>query len=342
MDNLIIAAKDGGAANYLIPIAKAVSHPVLALEGVAVDRFAEAGFDKPAFRGKLTPSTLGFAAGRFLDEHAGKNPVVLCGCGSPNNIEGRLLSEANWRGYKTAMVVDAHGSAKIRCPHEMQIPNILFVPDDFAAQLERRKYPDTTNIIIVGNPNAVRPACDKLSDIEERASKVGHLILYCADNQLDVTAAELRLIGECLAGPMKEADCEVLIHFHPKNEVFPEWLHILNEINDRRLINCGQMRSMATLASLGPKGIFITGYSQLLTTAALIGLPAISLQTPATMAGLKLESGIVEVPEVALGVADSISEAFDLREFGPVAPSLVAEKLRPYDPEIILRALESL
>ena len=87
--------------------------------------------------------------------------------------------------------------------------------------------------------------------------------------------------------------------------------------------------------------VVCAGYSTTLTTAAHIGVTAVSLVTPEVSRSPTEESGLSQVPQIALRVAHSVDTPVDLASLRPSSKEERA-RLMPFDSAIGAAAINDL
>jgi len=350
---LLFVSRDNGGAKMSVPViqlAIEAGHEVgLVVEGLAADRFQEAGLFGPGskakllFKGTENHREMPFSVGTgpvlkkfgpdvvvvtrsFLDSLESQFGVIANGFEIPV-----VLMEDFWNGHRSCM-------AK---------PNIIVTLDEYAERLARKSHPDA-KIVIAGNPTVIDVNQDTIpvevrARVEELRAKFGRVFIFAGGNPFEMTE-ELQLLSECLK--LTENWC-LISRPHPtiaKSEKEPGvkwsdfWGDMLKPFGERIVsVDCKVGDHLAMLCDAT-----ISGFSLMLNTAAYSRRAAISLQTEIGTAELKKSVGLTEVPIVKLGCAGKVSKPCNLDPFVQAASEKNLAKLKPFDPKIALEAIESL
>lgn len=335
---LIVCAKDIGAFNVTGPLAIMARDKSLDVhivtEGKAAERFRKAGLD-PDFKGTedFKKEPFDFNAELYL-RRVGPS-IVVVGTSSPANLEITLGRAANKLGYPVVECQDIW-RAHVRLPDVT--PSLVLTVDEYAARLaEEDLSMPKDRVVIVGNPGAKRVVS---------SPRVNSLYGELLDRNVDVfyyagagsaTSEELRLLVACLA--KTRGTNALVVGFHPKKvkEFGAEWRGLLSDVGGDGDITEAEPGTGEEWSSIATT---IAGFSTLLTTAVYHFHPAIALRTPATMASLKRQNALEEIPQVVLGYAHEVSEPTDLSGLGYLYEG--AKKILPYDSNVAWDAVRQL
>lgn len=320
-----------------IPLAQYVrdqGHEVVVVaEGLAAGRFEQAGFN-------LYKGTVDFKEEPFL--LAVKtvlkkiNPqVVVVTASEPSNLDKSFALSANILKIPLVLVEDLWTSGRKIRPAE---PQLILTLDKYAKSLVCKFFPNIHDsaVHIVGNyavnPNklsAISNETDnKIKDIRKYFDKILVLAPGCPyiDDLLKLLIRSLeKTSGEWCLIP----------RFHPKHigRCFSEektygdkWKEALTPLGERVI----DIEDDLAEGIVARADITLSDFSSLMTTAVCAGKVAVSLQTEEVMKYLKKEQNLYEVPLVALGCAQAISEPTNLSLLKR-PNSAALEQLKPYD-----------
>jgi len=217
--------------------------------------------------------------------------------------------------------------------------------DEYARELAEMSYPNT-RVIVAGNPTVIEKMSipDEVERrVEELRSQFGRVLVFAGGNPQEMTV-ELQLLIECLK--LTEDWC-LVSRPHPtiaKSDKEPGlkwadyWNGMLIQFGEHIVsVDCKLGDALAVLCDAT-----ISGFSLMLNTAAYARRAAISLETEIGKQLLFQSGGLTEVPIVKLGCAQSLKEPCDLGPFIRSADEVNLAKLKPFDPTIALKAIESL
>jgi hypothetical protein len=331
MTRVLIVSKDLGTANMVVPLVPELSvrgaKVSIISEGRATERLKEHGIE-PDFAGSVDWRTDPFLLNAIetLDHY--QPDVVLVGLGSPIHLEQKIAWAANDRRIPLVLLEDFWGSAKIRCSGAR--PEAILVIDAYAKELAERSY--KVEATIVGNPGAI-PFPTSHPDIDALRSTYDRIFVYSGDDAS--TEDEIALILASLE--KTPGNWRLIPRYHPKYASQSSrvegktkgelWDDLLSPVS-ARVVRPDIRRTEEVVAA---SDLTLSGYSTLLTTAAVSGRTPVSLSTEKSRQSLRAESGLDQVPIVALGCAHSLSEPADLSLFLPNAPAIVSALLKPYD-----------
>jgi len=333
---ILTVCKDMGGANVVAPIAQVLSSqgyevfPVV--EGMAAYRWLQICSVPPVFRGSDDYRRVLFSPEvRVVFEQYHPN-VVVVGEGFPNHLEGEFARAAQARHIPLVLVEDfwrANTRLVLASP-----PDLILVVDAYAARLANMRFPEA-RIVLVGNPG-VRFGIDPAAEVLELRVQGELIITFCGGGP--ETAEQIELLSQCLAVTSKP--WKLIPRWHPKEADRPDpkngnqpyretWNALLAPLGDRVVRVDGPPTDNIVVAS----DLVLAGFSTLLTTAAKAGVPAAALVTPAVQKSLQEESGLLEVPQVILGVADLVANPVDLALLKPCSREVRA-RLMPFDPAV--------
>lgn len=340
----VVAARDMASANILkplIPLLVQNGHSVFTCaEGKALQWFDEAGIAID-FRGTINNSMEPFVfdADALLERE--KPHKVIIGLGAPNYIEPLLALAANRKGIPVVMLEDFWGSTFVRA--RTAKPNLLLVVDEYAQQLAHDSFAGT-RVEIVGDAAAVLPPFHNESAFSQLRREFDLLVVFFGSG-FDDTPEMLELLISSLQ--KTGTNWCVIPRFHPKAIKVPSpqgstygemWEGLLAPIADK--VRRPEVKSSEVVVL--HSDICVSNFSKLLGTAAMAGKVALSLKTPAGVAVMRRETGYDDVPHVKMGCVHEVSAPTDLMLFNPIHPAHIANKIRPYNPEIALQAILNL
>ena len=340
----VLGARDLASANILnplIPLLLQSGHKLyICAEGKALQRFDDAGIVID-FRGTVNDKThpFEFDADGLLERE--KPDKVIVGLGSPIYTERLLALAANRKGIPVVMLEDFWGSTLVRANDAK--PDLLLVVDEYARELGQIAFPNA-RMEIIGDAAAVLPPFTNVPAFSRIRQKFDVIVVFFGGGP-DDSEEMTRLL---IASLEKTTDKWCLIpRFHPKVVDLPSpdgctygqvWGDLLSPIADR--VEKPDVRSSEVVVL--HSDIIVSNFSKLLGTAAMAGKVALSLRTPAGVAIMKKETGYDSVPHVKMGCVQEVTAPVDFMSFSSVHPARIAKKIRPYDPEIALEAIEKL
>ena len=335
---IVTVCKDIGGANVVAPIAQVLSsqgHEVFpVVEGMAASRWLHICSVPPIFRGSDDYREDRFSPEVELTLWQYRPDVVVVGEGFPNHLEGKFARAAQTRHIPLVLVEDFWGGFR-RITGLHQPPDLVLTLDEYAASLARQEFGRRTRISIVGNPG-VRMDVEPAPEVALMRATGDLVITFCGGGS--ETAEQIELLSQCLAVTSRE--WKLIPRWHPKVAELPDpengsrpyretWDALLAPLGDRVVRVDGPPTKRVVVAS----DRFVAGFSTLLTTGAKAGVVAVALVTPAVQRSLLEESGLSEVPQVALGVADLVVNAVDLVLLKPCSREVRA-RLMPFDPAV--------
>lgn len=325
---------------------------LLVVEGLAADRFQEAGFFNSDSKAKLVLKgpedhrETSFAVDAKSVLMKLRPDVVVATMSFPDSLEVVFGKAANELGIPLVLLEDYWGGHKRLSTAK---PDVLIAVDEYAQTLAEGNQ-QNYRIVIAGNPTVFDPNQAEISaEVRERVeglrAKFGRVFIFAGGAPEQMTE-ELKLLIKCLR---LTKDWCLIARPHPtvaRSEKEPGlkwseyWNEMLAEFGEQIVsVDCKAGDQLAMLCDAT-----IAGFSMMLNTAASAGRAAISLNTEAGRKELSKTGDFPEVPIVALGCARTLLEPCDLDAAGlmePIGEENLA-KLRPFDPMIALRAIEDL
>jgi len=267
--------------------------------------------------------------------------VVVSGSSSPINLERQFSQIARSLGVPVVALEDFWGG-HLRLDVK---PDLLLCLDEYAEKLALERH-GSIRTAVVGNHGVSReinPSPKALEFFSKFRSGKFRLVLSFFGGGTDCTSAEISMLVESLKLTSFSDWCLIpRLHpklkdtKHPSGSTWGEvWRKELSVFGDR-LIWADHL-STEDVVVLG--NVLFAGFSTTLTTAAVAGKRAISLWPPETRASLRKQTGLDQVPLVALGCARQITKPKDLL-LTLSAPLPNTSKLKPYDPKIAYRAIK--
>jgi len=332
----IIAAKDIGAANVTLPVARglaALGHTVIVAlpAGRAGEVYAKAN---PPFLRLSSDSNVGHAFAIW------RPSAVITGLSWPMGNEEVWGMAANLAGIPLVHIEDFWG-ASVR---SKAIPDLVGAVDLSGVDLARRRFP-RAGTFVSGNPGVREKSYEASLAAQERVAAFrtahGRVLTLLLGIEWDV-AAFFASCARTMSDPFG-----LIVRIHPK--VLEQTIPGCNETyaaHYERILAPWQDR-METMSDLPTDDVAvcsdaaITGYSTVLATAAQAGVPAISLWTPETKRAVKESGGIDELPLADYGMpcVEVPQDLFPL--ISPPPPRLVAA-LRPYRPSSVVERIGAL
>lgn len=311
----------------------------IASEGLSTDAWQRSGFT-PDFILSKTGETEGATEVAGVLE-AFQPSMVVVGISSPINIELRFLAEANRRGIRTVALEDFHGGhRRLRS----NAPHALVVQDRYAEQLARDSYGQAVQVIRGGTSAIWQGEVDG-----ELKKQIQNIRLTCAGGSgctiaLFVSGSTLDDLALAIASVKMTKNCALIPRFHPKvaKSICPRthvsfeqtWRAMLDESGvAHEFVGLGVKDETDQLASLAD--VTLSGFSLVLNVAAKFGKVAGSLRTAETLASLKEQVGLTDVPLVMMGMAHPITAPVDLSTLAPLG----GDNLRSFDPEYVVQQL---
>ncbi|OHB16207.1 MAG: hypothetical protein A2431_02245 [Candidatus Zambryskibacteria bacterium RIFOXYC1_FULL_39_10] len=348
---ILFVSRDNGGAKMSVPTAKLAldrGHEILiVVEGLAADRFQEAGFfnydskAKLVFKGPENQKEISFSVEAHSVLVKFRPDVVVATRSVPDSLESIFGEAANTLGIPLVLMEDYWGC----CQLYKARPDVVVTLDEYARELAEMSYPNM-RVIIAGNPTVIEKMSipDEVERrVEELRSQFGRVIVFAGGNPQEMTV-ELQLLIECLK--LTEDWC-LISRPHPtiaKSDKEPGlkwadyWNGMLSQFGEHIVsVDCKLGDALAVLCDAT-----ISGFSLMLNTAAYARRAAISLETEIGKQLLFQSGGLTEVPIVKLGCAQSLKEPCDLGPFIRSADEISLAKLKPFDPAIALKAIESL
>ncbi|MBI2098088.1 MAG: hypothetical protein HYT49_00285 [Candidatus Wildermuthbacteria bacterium] len=330
--------KDMGGANVVAPIAQVLSnqgHEVFpVLEGMGAYLWSQLCSVPPIFRGtddyRIVPFSLdvGAVLGYYRPD------VVVVGVGSPSHLEGEFARAAQIHHIPLVLMEDFWGGFR-RITGLRRPPDLALTLDEYSSSLVRQDFGRKTKICITGNPG-VRVGVEPDPEVYWMRYGGELVIAFCGGGS--ETAEQIDLLSQCLAVTSKP--WKLIPRWHPKEADRPDkkngnqpyretWNALLAPLGDRVVRVDGPPTDNIVVAS----DLVLAGFSTLLTTAAKAGVPVAALVTPAVQKSLQEESGLLEVPQVVLGVADLVVTPVNLALLNPCS-SEARDQLMPFDPAV--------
>lgn len=266
--------------------------------------------------------------------------AVLVGESKPIYAE-RLIAHA-------VMEINKHRMNKIKlvCCQDFWSSGVIVAPDivysmaqvndEYAAELTLKTYPylSERDIIIRGNPGVktvkVRPEItEKYAELRKQYDTV----YFFPGGSEPRTSKELMVLYESLC--KTHGSWCLVVGWHPKlvEEFGSLWRKIIEPFGPHVIeAEPGTGDEWGSTAD-----VIVSGWSTIMTTAAYARKRVIAINTPEGAVDLSLRS-MEQIPQVAMGWADCISEPSDLSGLGVVSDKAYA-KLVPYDTQ---KAYESI
>lgn len=347
---ILFVSRDNGGAKQSVPTALLAlknGHEVgIVVEGLAIERFKDAGFFKPRskaellFKGSISkPSRI--KAGQILEKF--KPDRVVITRSQLDSLESKFGLAANKAGIPLIMLEDywaGYITSQAR-------PDVIVTLDEYAQELARRAYPKI-KIVIAGNPAFI--SLDKIKipfevrkKFKELRQKFSRVFLYAGGEKKQMMA-ELRLLSECLR--LTQNWC-LIVRPHPlevqkdkQNKIKGNsgWSFILKEFGERIVtVKSDSGDNLAMLADAT-----FSGSSTMLSTAAYAHKAAISIHTDLGDNVLK-EMKLTALPLISLKCARQLRSPCDLDKFRFIQPAEKADlnKLQPFNVSLALEAIEN-
>jgi len=266
--------------------------------------------------------------------------TVVVGTSSPSGIEFDFALQANRMGIPVVVLEDICGGHTRLVEKGHINPALVLTCDDIASSLVWKAYPKT-KILVIGHPNAVVVRPDPILTIwiENLRREFGPVVLFGGQ----ATFSDLGLVLDC----MRISEGVLIPRFHPKlvdkrvgvTTMGDIWREMSGRINGGNF----DYPDASTDQLAAAADITCSGFSSLLTTAALAGRVSVSLWTPEVAQQLWIENKLQQVPQVALGISHSISEATRLEKLNPtMSVEEARERVPTLNPISGARAIESL
>jgi len=343
---IMLICKDLGSVSMVGPIAQALSNhgyealPII--EGMGASRWSSMCQVSPVFRGtddfRRAPFSLDASA--ILNRYSPN--VVVVGESSPNNLEGQFARVAQKFNIPLVLVEDFWGGF-VRISGLIKSPDLVLTLDQHAAGFVQTQFPDT-HVVVTGNPGVRQEGIVQAREVLDLRAR-GHLVItFCGGGP--ETAEQLQLLLQCLS--RTSGEWVLIPRWHPKeadrpdaengNQPYRETWDTLLEPLGSRVVRFDKLPTDNVLAS---SDVVCAGYSTTLTTAAYVGVTAVSLVTPEVKRLLMKESGLSQVPQVALRVAHAVDTPVDLAQFQPCSIEVRA-RLMPFDSAIGAAAVNAL
>ncbi len=345
---IMSVSSDQGGTNVVLPVtrlARQQGHEVYVMAGGK----GLGSYDQAAvqvnFRGTSEPiaKPKDFKAVALLKNV--KPDIVLIGQGSPPKgmgldwqIDvGRAANELN---IPIATINDFwNGHSRL---DDVRL-DLVGALDDYDVELIGSVVPT----VISGNPGVVDvevPAA--LHQEVENIRRQHEAVWVFAGGGPEETTAELELLLQSLA-LTKLLRPALVPRFHPKyaGAVNPQTNEPWRSLWERMLAPLGaQVVTLATPSITGEHvagacDATFSGFSTMLTTAAYARQGAVSLWTNVSRASLKRQSGLDQVPIVALGCAKQIEQPKDLTDAVSLTCQVNRDKLKPFNPTLVLSSL---
>lgn len=350
---IMFVSRDNGGAKMSVPTAQLAldkGHEVgLVVEGLAADRFQEAGLfnagskAKLLFRGTENHRKMPFSvepAPILLDYF--RPDVVVATRSFRDSLESVFDQAANETGIPLVLMEDFWAGFRSYAAQ----PDTIVTLDEYAEKLAKESHPDA-RAVIAGNSTVIPPEqmsipAEVQAEVEDFRSRFGRVFVFAGGNARQMTA-ELELLIECLE--LTRNWC-LISRPHPtiaKSEKEPGlkwsdfWNGMLKKFGERIVtVECKNGDHLAAICDAT-----ISGFSLMLNTAAYARRAAISLETEIGKRELFNSVGLSEVPIVALGCASSLGEPCSLDPLVRPAAEENLAKLKPFNSRIALEAIES-
>lgn len=347
MNNVLLVTTDIMSGRYASAIARVMQgegHKVtVAAEGKSLEVWEGAGFEV-AFDNTGNSSYFGWPnAVRFLESHS--VDVVVVGTSSPANIEVTFAKAAVKAGVPLVMLEDIVGGHTRLGLDKKSSPGLILSVDSVAVDMAEAAYP-TSRVEAMGHFDANLPEPNPELEAQVEVLRDGYGLVVVFGGQ--ATTEDLELAIECI----ELADGIMIPRFHPKiaDQVDEEsgltlgglwWDMIEDRLPEDKFLSIGIELRGTTDQLVAYADVTLSGFSTLLTTAALAGRVSGSLWTPEVEAQLYRENQIEAVPQVTLGISHSISEPVDLVTLEPRVSVDEARVLVPaFDPASASKAIE--
>lgn len=353
MSKILIVSRDNVGAKMSVPTALLAlerGHEVgLVVEGLAADRFQDAGLfnvgskAKLLFKGPVDVREVPFSVDPDAILKQFVPDVVVATRSFPFSLESQIGVSANKRGIPVVLFEDFwNGNQSF-----LAKPDMIVTMDEYAAKLAASSHP-SSNVVVAGNPTVIDISLDSIPDdvrsrVRELRSKFGRVLIFAGGNP-DQMTAELEILIECLR--ITERWC-LISRPHPtiaKGEKEPGlkwssfWNGMLAEFGERIVpADCKVGDHLAVLCDAT-----ISGFSLMLNTAAYARKAAISIQTEKGREELFASVKLSEVPIVALGCAGEITQPCNLDALIQPADEVDLMKLKPFDHTMALDTIEAL
>lgn len=326
------------------------SHEVgLVVEGLAADRFQDAGLfssgskAKLLFRGTENHQKMPFSVKPEPLLENFQPDIVVVTRSFPDSLESVFGQAANKMRIPVVLMEDFWNGHK-SWPAE---PSTVVTLDEYAAELASKTHP-TAQVVVAGNPTVIPPEqmdipAEVRAKVEELRARFGRVFIFAGGNPEQMTI-ELQLLIECLK--LTKNWC-LISRPHPtiaRGEKEPGlkwsdfWNDMLKPLGERIVsVECKMGDHLAMLCDAT-----ISGFSLMLNTAAYARKAAISLQTEKGKEELFNSVGLLEVPIAALGCVRLLNEPCDLDVAGLIqqADENKLARLKPFDPVVALEAIE--
>lgn len=348
---IIFVSRDNGGAKQSVPLALLAmkkGHEVgIVVEGLAVDRFNDAGFFKSELKAKTffkgyvsKPSRI--EAGPILNEF--KPDAVVITRSNLDSLENEFGLTANKSGIPVVLLEDywaGHLTSRAR-------PDLIVTLDEYAEELARKSHTNA-KIIIAGNPAFISPDQAEIpfkvrNKFKELRAKFGRVFVYAGGERKQMTA-ELDLLSKCLR--LTKNWC-LIVRLHPLEAEKEKETGIKEgRDQDNLLKEFGERIVMVEFKMGDPLAILadatFSGSSTMLNTAAYARKASISIRTELGVKALK-EIGLTELPLIRLKCVRQLRSPCNLDDLGFIQPAEESNlaRLKPFDAGLALKAIEAI
>ena len=310
----LFCAKDLGSAGMILPLVKewqkAGHEAVVVTEGLAGAKFQEAGLPV-FFKGTENFVSVPFTLDVEAALEAIRPSAVVVGESAPCHLEKQIAKAANILSIPLVAVDDLWGGFRRLDAR----PDLILTLDELGVRKAKEAFPDVS-VSVVGNPGV--PSEKELSELKElqvpalTSLKNSYVkVITFVGGGKESTLKELQLLLECLKLTPKSW-C-LVVSFHPKwrkvlnpegKEYGDVWSEALSSLGNR--VRYTHELGISSRDAVVGADLVVAGVSTLMTTAAALGKPVVSLTTPEVLEVLRSEGGLDEVPQVSLGLAKEV------------------------------------